>query len=69
MEIGDKVIVKGDIERIQDVDKLFIDKTATIKIMDDYVFPIELEFDDKDIQKIYKETGSRRFGENELIKK
>lgn len=55
--IGDKVIVKNDIEIIQEGEEKFCGKVAHVELIDDFIFPVELRFIDPEIQKFYEEFG------------
>ncbi|MNV25810.1 hypothetical protein D3C71_1169180 [compost metagenome] len=60
-QIGDHVKVKKNIIVVQEGETGLWGKSARIKIIDDFCFPVELEFDDAKVQEHYENLGKRRF--------
>jgi hypothetical protein len=67
-KIGDSVVVRKDIEIVEEPDYYFIGKKAKISNIDSWLFPVEVEFEDKETQSIYEGLGKRRFDFCELVK-
>jgi hypothetical protein len=68
LSVGDRVIVRNDIEIVQESEVRLWDKEAIVSKLDNFVFPVELIFKDPKIQEYHEELGSRRFDYFELCK-
>jgi hypothetical protein len=64
--VGERVRVKSDIEIVHEDEEILIGQVGKVVLNDGWIFPIELEFDNPEIQATYEDLGKRRFEEFEL---
>lgn len=68
IKVGDSIIVNENLVLVKEGEEKFIGQKAKISIVDDFVFPVGLVFENEEIQRLYEDLGSRRFDFAELTK-